>query len=66
MPYLAISIHVLSKIELFVTKVNRFEPLNTAKKSSILDASRLLDPPLLMTCVTSMTHLLVTSSQGKK
>ena len=35
-----------SKMELFVIKVNGFEPLTIITKCSILDVAAILDPPL--------------------
>ena len=35
-----------SKIKLFVTSVNKFQPLTNITKNSILDTARVLDPSL--------------------
>ena len=53
MLYLAISIHVITIIELLVIKVNGFQPLIIFTKSSTLDVSSVLDPTLHKKYVTS-------------
>ena len=44
-----------SKMELFVIIVNGWKPLTIITRRSILDVAAVLDPPLLVIIVTSLT-----------